>query len=109
MIDVKIWISDANDKKNGITPSDCTLYEKSFTSTAELSAFILERLRASALVDGRVEQLSLSIDGKQYVDAYSLNEELADTGIDEWDFTEELVQELLDNYSTFTVEHPAKE
>lgn len=98
-IHAKIWISDVNDKVNSITPDDCTLYEEDFADAKAFSDFILDRLNASEINHGAVEQIVLSVDEGKLINAYKLTD--SDLGIDQWDFEEEGVQQLIDDYGAF--------
>lgn len=98
-IHARIWISDVNDKVANITPNDCTLYEEDFADAKAFSSFILDRLNASEVNHGAVEQIILSVDKGKLINAYKLTD--SDLGIDQWDFEEEGVQQLIDDYCAF--------
>lgn len=98
-IHAQIWISDVNDKVANITPNDCTLYEEDFADATAFSSFILDRLNASEVNHGAVEQIILSVDKGKLINAYKLTD--SDLGIDQWDFEEEGVQQLIDDYCAF--------
>lgn len=95
-IHVQIWISDVNDKVENITPDDCTLYENEFADAKALSSFILGRLKDSETNHGVVEQMLFSIDDGRVINAYKLDD--TDIGIDQWNFEEGDVQQLIDDY-----------
>lgn len=98
-IHAQIWISDVNDKVANITPNDCTLYEEDFADAKAFSNFILDRIEASEINHGAVEQIVLSVDEGKLINAYKLTD--SDLGIDQWDFEEEGVQQLIDDYCAF--------
>lgn len=106
-IHAQIWISDVNDKVANITPDDCTLYEEDFADAKAFSDFILDRLNASEINHGAVEQIVLSVDEGKLINAYKLTD--SDLGIDQWDFEEEGVQQLIDDYSAFIAKEQSYE
>ena len=95
-IHAQIWISDVNDKVENITPGDCTLYGNEFADAKAFSSFILGHLKDSEANHGVVEQMLFSIDDGRVINAYKLDD--TDIGIDQWNFEEGDVQQLIDDY-----------
>lgn len=104
-IHAQIWISDVNDKVANITPNDCTLYEEDFADAKAFSNFILDHLEASEINHGAVEQIMLSVDEGKLINAYKLTD--SDLGIDQWNFQEDGVQCIVDEYLAFIAKEEA--
>ncbi|WP_165043729.1 hypothetical protein [Adlercreutzia sp. ZJ138] len=94
MISIKIYIN-ASGRECDISPADCDYFEQSFDDVVGLVSFIDEQ---TAEPMRTVEHLSISVDGGEMIDAYDICECWDGPGIDEWEFTEQTVTELIEDY-----------
>lgn len=94
MISVRVFIN-ASDKENSITPRDCDYFEEEFDNAADLARFIAEQTTEPLR---SIEQMDISVDGGNMLNVYDIEGYGDDSGVDEWEFDERFIEELVEAY-----------